>query len=116
VAKAIVSQYCGHWSFTSLARCILFREPKLLEEWECRQAQVYAKVMLSRHTIQATRLHAIFSSRNLDDNSNCEAGVISVPNGTTIRGQAAQVLERAREWKQLRTYHPFHSAWIGSGN
>ncbi len=91
MVKAIVSQYCGHWSSTGLARYILFREPKLLEEWECRQAQVQAKVMLSRHTIQATigatSLHAIFSSRNLDDNSNCEAGVISFPNGKTIRGK-----------------------------
>jgi hypothetical protein len=42
--------------------------------------------------VQATMLHAIFLSRNLDDNSNCKARVISFSNGKTNRGQAAQGL------------------------
>jgi hypothetical protein len=42
--------------------------------------------------VQATMLHAIFLSRNLDDNSNCKARMISFSNGKTIRGQAAQGL------------------------
>jgi hypothetical protein len=43
-------------------------------------------------TIGATMSHAIFLSGNLEDNSNCKAGVISFPNGKTMWGQAAQGL------------------------
>jgi hypothetical protein len=49
------------------------------------------KVFLSGQTIQATikatMSHAIFFSKNLDDNSNYEAGVINFSNGKKIEGQ-----------------------------
>jgi hypothetical protein len=66
VIQTIVSQYCSHWSSAGVARYIQFREPKPVEEWECRQARTRGKVVLSRHTIQATicaaMSHAIFLS------------------------------------------------------
>lgn len=34
--------------------------------------------------------HTIFLSRNLDDRSNCEAAMISFPNGKTLGRQVAQ--------------------------
>ncbi len=40
----------------------------------------------------ATMSHAIFFSKNLDNNSNYEAGVINFSNGKTIEGQPAQGL------------------------
>jgi hypothetical protein len=35
--------------------------------------------------------HSLFLRRNMDDDSNCEAGIISFPNGQ-IRGQTARGL------------------------
>ncbi len=47
-------------------------------------------LVLNRHTIHATigtsMLHAIFLSKNLDDNSSCEVGLIHFPNRKTIGG------------------------------
>ncbi len=86
-------QYCCHWSSAGVTRYIWFREPKPLEAWECRQARTHGKVVLSEHTIQAaigaTVSQATFLSGNLDDNSNCEAGMINFPNGKILGGQAA---------------------------
>jgi hypothetical protein len=36
--------------------------------------------------------HAIFLSKATDDDSNCEAEIISFPNGKTLSGQTAQGL------------------------
>ncbi len=35
-----------------VTRNICFREPKPMEAWECRQAQVLGKLVLSGYTIQ----------------------------------------------------------------
>jgi hypothetical protein len=98
IIKMIVSQYCGHWSSSDATWYIQFRKPNLLEAWERRKAVAHRKVVLNGHTIQATIgatvSHAIFLSGNLDDNSNCEAGVISFPNCKTMGGQAAQGLHK----------------------
>jgi hypothetical protein len=55
-----------------------------------------ASVPLSRHTIQATNgatmSHAISLSRNLDDDSSFEVGIISFHNSKTLSSQAAQGL------------------------
>jgi hypothetical protein len=34
----------------------------------------------------------MFLSSDMDDNSNCETGIISFPNGKTLGGQTAQGL------------------------
>jgi hypothetical protein len=94
--ETIVSQYCGHWSLAGVTRYIRFREPKPLEAWECMQARIHDKVVISGRTIQATIVaaisHTVFLSGALDDGNNCEAGTISFPNSKTLGGQAAQGL------------------------
>jgi hypothetical protein len=74
----------------------IFREPHSLEAWECRQAITQGKVIISGRTIQATIgamvSHAVFLSSGLGDGSNCEAEVISFPDGKTLGRQAAQGL------------------------
>jgi hypothetical protein len=96
VIETIVSQYCGHFSSAGITRYIRFREPKTLEAWECRQARKNGKVVINGRTFQAkigsTASHTMFLSGGLDDGSNCEAGIISFPNGKAIGGQAAQGL------------------------
>jgi hypothetical protein len=96
VIKTIVSQYCGIWSSAGITRYIRFRELKALEDWECRQVRAHGKVVIGGRKIQttigATMSHAMFLSRTMDDDSNCEAEIISFPNGKTLSGQAAQGL------------------------
>jgi hypothetical protein len=57
------------------------------EEWEGR----HQREELSSQD-GSTASHAMFLSRGLDDGSNCEAWIISFPNGKTVGGQAAQGL------------------------
>jgi hypothetical protein len=96
VIETIVSQYCGHFSSADVTRYIRFREPKALEAWECPQARKNGKVVINGRSFQAKigsmASHAMFLSGVLDDGNNCEAGIISFPNGKTIGGQAAQGL------------------------
>jgi hypothetical protein len=76
-----------------ITRYIQFREPKVLEAWECRQARSDKKVVIGGRRIQAsigaTASHAVFLSSTMDDESNCESGIISFPNGKTLSRQAA---------------------------
>ncbi len=85
VIKTIVSQYCGHFSSAGVTRYIQFREPKSLEAWECRQAKKNGKVVINGRTLQA-KIGAT------DEDSNCETGIISFPNGKTLEGQTAEGL------------------------
>ncbi len=66
VMETIVSQYCGHFSSAGVTRYIRFREPKMLEAWECRQARKNGKVVINRRSFQAkigsTASHAMFLS------------------------------------------------------
>jgi hypothetical protein len=67
---------------------IRFREPKALKVWECRQARSQGKVIIGGRTIQATIgatvSHAMFLSGVMDDDSNCESGIISFPDDKTL--------------------------------
>ncbi len=96
VIETIVSQYCGHFSSAGVTRYIRLRETKSLEAWECRQAKKNMKVVINGRTLQAkmgaTVPHAMFLSGAMDDDSNCETGIISFPNGKTLGGQTAQGL------------------------
>ncbi len=54
-----------------------------MEEWECRLAKVNGKMPLVGLTIQATKTATISHSAlsgGMDDNSNCEAGIINFRN------------------------------------
>jgi hypothetical protein len=96
VIETIISQFCGMFSAAGVARYIRFREPGTLEAWECRQARKSRKIIINGRTFQgkigATASHSMFLAGGLDDKSNCEAGIISFPNGQTLGGQAAQAL------------------------
>ncbi len=84
VFETIVSQYCGHFSSAGVTRHIRFREPKSLEAWKCRQAKKNGKVVINGQTLQAkigaTVSLTMFLSGAMDDDSNCETGIISFPN------------------------------------
>jgi hypothetical protein len=88
VFKTIVLQYCGDFSAAGVTRYIHFREPKALEASECRQARSLGKVVIGGRTVQAkigaTISHVMFLSGAMDDDSNCETGIISFPNGKTL--------------------------------
>jgi hypothetical protein len=90
VIETIISQYCGHWSSAGVTRYFRFRKPKALEAWECRQARSQEKVIIGSLTIQATIgatiSYAVFLSGAMDNNSNCESGIISFPVGRTLSG------------------------------
>jgi hypothetical protein len=121
VIETIVSQYCGHFSSAGVIRYIRrepkaldawehswysgvswccqvlgFRELKALEAWECCQARSHGKVLIRgrmvQATIWATVSHAMFLSGAMDDNSNCEVRIISLPNRKTLGRQTAQGL------------------------
>jgi hypothetical protein len=91
-----VSQYCGHFSSAGVVRYIRFREPKALEAWECRQVRSHGKVVIGGRTVQATVgatvSHAMFLSGAMDNDSNCEVGIISFPNRKALGRQTAQGL------------------------
>ncbi len=60
--------------------------------------------------------HAIFFSKNLDENSNYEAGVISFPNGKTIKGQSAQGLYKITQREEfLKMNHLTGMFMLSSG-
>jgi hypothetical protein len=94
--ETIVSQYCQHFSSAGVTRYIRFREPKLLEAWECHQARKNGKVVINGRTLQAKVgamvSYAMFGSGAMDDDSNSETRIISFPNGKTFGGQTAQGL------------------------
>ncbi len=96
VIETIISQYCGMFSAAGVTRYIRFREPRTLEAWECHQARKSGKTIINGRTFQgkigATSSHSMFLAGGLDDKSNCEAGIISFPNGQMLGGQAARVL------------------------
>jgi hypothetical protein len=59
----------------------------------------HGKVIIGSCTIQATIgatfssvFHAVFLSSGIDDDSNCDSGIISFPEGKTMSGKAAQGL------------------------
>ncbi len=96
VIETLVSQYCGMFSAAGVARYIRFREPRALEAWECRQARRDGKIIINGPTLQgkigATASHSMFLAGGLDDESRCEIGIVTFPDGKTLSGQAAQGL------------------------
>jgi hypothetical protein len=96
VIETIESQYCGHISAAGVTRYIRFGEPKALKAWECHQARKNGKVIIGSRTVQAkigTMVsHAMFLSGAMDDDINCETGIISFPNRKTLGGQTGQGL------------------------
>jgi hypothetical protein len=96
VIETLISQYCGMFSAAGVARYIRFRELKPLEAWECRQARRSGKIVINGRTFEgkigAIASHSMFLAGGLDDQSRCEVGIITFPDGKTLNGQAAQGL------------------------
>jgi hypothetical protein len=84
------------FSAAGVARYIRFREPRALEAWECRQARKSGKIVINGRMFEgkigATASHSMFLADGLDDESRCEVGIVTFPNGKTLDGQATQGL------------------------
>ncbi len=96
VVETLVAQYCGMFSAAGVKRYIRFRELRPLEAWECRQARLNGQVHINRKTVAgkigATISHTMFLTCGMDDESRCEVGVITLPDGRVLNGQVAQGL------------------------
>ncbi len=96
VVETLVSQYCGMFSAAGVTRYIWFRELKPLEAWECRQARRSGKIVINGRTLEGkigtTTSHSMYLAGRLDDNSRCEVGIVTLPDGKVLDGQAAQGL------------------------
>jgi hypothetical protein len=96
VVETLVAQYCGMFSAAGVTRYIRFRELKPLEAWECRQARLSGQIIINGRTVKgkigATASHSMYLAGGLDDESRCEVGIVTLPNGKVLNGQVAQGL------------------------
>jgi hypothetical protein len=96
VVETLVAQYCGMFSAAGVTRYIRFRELKPLEAWECRQARRSGKIVINGRTLEgkigATASHSMHLASGLDDDSRCEVGFVTLPDGKVLNGQVAQGL------------------------
>jgi hypothetical protein len=96
VVETLVAQYCGMFSAAGVTRYIRFREPKPLEAWECRQARLNGQIIINERTVKgkigATASHSMYLAGGLDDESRCEVGIVTLPDGRVLGGQVAQGL------------------------
>jgi hypothetical protein len=96
VIETLVAQYCGMFLATGVKRYIRFRELRPLKAWECRQARLNGQVHINGKMlvgkIGATISHTMFLTGGLDDESRCEVGVVTLPDGKVLNEQVAQGL------------------------
>jgi hypothetical protein len=96
VVEILVTQYCGMFSAAGVTRYIRFREIKPLEAWECQKARRSGQLIINGPTVSgkigATASHTMFLSGGLDDESSCEVGMVTLPNGKVLNGLASQGL------------------------
>jgi hypothetical protein len=96
VFETLVAQYCGMFSAAGVTRYIRFRELKPLKAWECRKARRSGQILINGRTVKgkigATASHSMFLSGGLDENSRCEVGMLTLPDGKVLNRLAAQGL------------------------
>jgi hypothetical protein len=96
VIETLVAQYCGMFSAAGVKRYIRFRELRPLEAWECRQVRLNGQVHINGKMvvgkIGATIPKTMLLTGGLDDESRCELGVVTLPDGKVLNGQVAQGL------------------------
>jgi hypothetical protein len=96
VIETLVAQYCGMFSVAGVTRYIKFRELKPLEAWECRKARKNGLLIINGRTVSgkigATISHTMFLAGDLDDESNCEVGTVTLRDGKVLSGMASQGL------------------------
>ncbi len=94
VVETTISQYCGMFSADGVTRYIRFWELKPLEAWECRQARRSGKIVINGQTLEgkigATASHSMYLAGGLDDDSRCEIGIVTLPDGKVLDGKAAR--------------------------
>ncbi len=96
VVETLVAQYCRMFSAAGVTRYIRFRELKPLVAWECRKARRSGQLIINGRTVSgkigATASQTMFLSGGLDDESRCEVGMATLPNGKVLNGLASQGL------------------------
>jgi hypothetical protein len=96
VVETLILQYCGMFSAAGVTRYIRFRELMPLEAWECWQARRSGKIVINGRSLEgkivATASHSMYLASGLDDDSRCEVGIVALPDGKVLDGQAAQGL------------------------
>ncbi len=96
VIETLVAQYCGMFSAAGVTRYLKFRELKPLEAWQCRKARKNGLLLINGRPISgkigATVSHTMFLAGDLDDESNCEVGTVTLRDGKVLGGMASQGL------------------------
>jgi hypothetical protein len=101
VIETLVAQYCGMFSAAGVTGYLKFRELKPLEAWECRKARKNGLLLINGRPISgkigATVSHTMFLAGDLDDESNCEVGTVTLRDGKVLGGMASQGLYEITE-------------------
>ncbi len=96
VIETLVAQYCGMFSAAGVTWYLKFCELKPLEAWECRKARKNGLLLINGRPISgkigATVSHTMFLAGDLDDESNCEVGTVTLRYGKVLGGMASQGL------------------------
>jgi hypothetical protein len=96
VIETLVAQYCGMFSAAGVTRYLKFRKLKPLEAWECRKARRNGQLLINGRPVEgkigATVSHTMFLAGDLDDESNCEVGTVTLRDGKVLGGMASQGL------------------------
>jgi hypothetical protein len=91
-----MSQYCGFNSAGDVVCYLTFREPRRVGAQECRAAKEKGKIAVGGQEFQVTAgttiFHSTFLHRDLTDGSYCKSGVLELPGGRKIGGQAKQAI------------------------
>ncbi len=106
VIETLISEYCGMFSAAGVTRYIRFRELRALEAWECRQVRKSGKIVINGRTLEgkigATASHSMYLAGGLDDQSRCEVGIVTFPDGNTLDGRRHKGCTRSRSEKSSR--------------
>jgi hypothetical protein len=96
VIETLVAQYCGMFSAAGVTPYLKFREHKPLETWEYRKARKNGQLFINGRPINgrigATVSHTMFLAGDLDDDSNCEVGTVTLQDGKVLGGMVSQGL------------------------
>jgi hypothetical protein len=94
VIETLVAQYCGMFSAAGVTRYLKFRELTPLEAWECRKARRNGQLLINGRPVEgkigATVSHTMFLAGDLDDDSNCEVGTVTLRDGKVLGVMASQ--------------------------
>jgi hypothetical protein len=79
-----------------VTRYLKFRELMPLEAWECRKARMNGQFLINGRPVSgrvgATMSHTMFLAGDLDDESNCKVGTVTLRDRKVLGGMASQGL------------------------